>query len=160
MSGIRRLRPAEYERLKSALAAEGLPADDICGAANRFYALEEGGHVLGYAGLERHGGAVLLRSVVVPAERRGSGAGRRLVEAVLDEAARLGHREIHLLTMTAAAYFERLGFERVPREHAPAGVRSSAQFISLCPGSAVLMRRRLEPRGGVTAVREPRPLQA
>ena len=44
MSGLRRLQPAEYERLRAALAAERLPADDLCCAANRFYALEEDGH--------------------------------------------------------------------------------------------------------------------
>ena len=41
MSQLRRIRPAEFERLAAALAAEGLPADDICCAYNRFFALEE-----------------------------------------------------------------------------------------------------------------------
>lgn len=159
MSGLRRIRPAEYERLKAALLAEGLPADDVRCAYNRFYALEEDGEVLGYAGLERREGAALLRSVVVPPERRRSGNGRRLIEAVLAQAASLGHGEIHLLTMTAADYFERLGFQRVPRASAPAGVADSAQFTTLCPGSAVLMRRGLA-REPVSAAQERRSLPA
>jgi amino-acid N-acetyltransferase len=159
MSGLRRITPLEYEPLKAALAAEGLPADDICCAYNRFYALEERGEVLGYAGLERRDGAALLRSVVVPPERRGAGIGRRLVEGTLDKAAALGHREVHLLTTSAAGYFERLGFERVARSSAPAGIAASAQFTNLCPSSAVLMRRQLAVPA-VSAAREPRPLPA
>jgi amino-acid N-acetyltransferase len=159
MSALRRIRPAEFERLAAALKAEGLPTDDLCCAFNRYYALEENGQVLGYAGLERRDGAVLLRSVVVPPERRGSGVGRRLVEATLDLAATLGHREVHLLTMTATDFFERLGFERVAREGVPAGIAASAQFASLCPSSAVLMRRRLG-APAISAAPERQPLRA
>lgn len=159
MSQLRRIRPAEFERLAAALAAEGLPADDICCAYNRFFALEEMGEVLGYAGLERREGSALLRSVVVPPERRRSGIGRRLVEAVLEKAAGLGHREIHLLTVSAAEYFERLGFERIARESVPAGIAGSAQFMTLCPSSAVVMRRRLEPPA-LSAAEEPQRLPA
>ena len=159
MSPLRRIRPAEFERLAAALQAEGLPADDVCCATNRFYALEENEEVVGYAGLERRDGAALLRSVVVAPGRRRSGIGRRLVEAVLDEAAALGHNEVHLLTISAADYFERLGFERLPRASAPAGVANSAQFITLCPGSAVLMRRGVA-REPVTAAPARRPLPA
>ena len=159
MSRLRRLQPAEYEGLKAALKAEDLPTDDLGCAFNRFYALEESGEVLGYAGLERRDGAVLLRSVVVAPGRRGSGIGRRLVEAAIEKAAALGHRELHLLTITAAGYFERLGFERVGRESVPAGIARSAQFASLCPSSAVLM---LRPIGvpAVSAAAERQPLQA
>lgn len=159
MSTLRRIRPAEYERLAAMLAAEGLPADDLRCAYNRFYALEDGGAVLGYAGLERREGAALLRSVVVAPDRRGGGIGRRMTEALLGEAAALGHTELHLLTQTAAAFFERLGFERVPRAHAPAGIAASAQFTTLCPASAVLMRRRLR-ESPAHAARERRRLPA
>jgi amino-acid N-acetyltransferase len=159
MNGLRRIRPAEYERLQAELAAEGLPSNDLGCAFNRFYALEESGEVLGYSGLERRDGTALLRSVVVPPERRGLGIGRRLVEAMLDEAAALGDREVHLLTTTAAGYFERLGFERVAREGVPAGIAASAQFASLCPSSAVLMRRALA-APPVSAAPERQPLPA
>ena len=143
MSGLRRIRPDEYEKIRAALVAEGLPTDDLCSATNRLYAFEEDGEVLGYAGLERHGAAALLRSVVVPPERRRSGYGRRLVEAVLAEAAARGHREVYLLTTTATAFFERLGFERIERSAAPAELLASAEFARLCPASAICLRRRM-----------------
>ncbi len=141
---FRRILPVEYEPMRSALAAEGLPTQDLNSAANRFFAWEEDGQVLGYAGLERHGPAALLRSVVVAIERRRSGFGRRLVEAVLDRAAALGHREVYLLTTTAPAFFERLGFERIARETVPEALTATAEFSELCPTSAVCMRRRLD----------------
>jgi amino-acid N-acetyltransferase len=143
-AALRRLRPAEYETMRAALAAEGLPTDDLCCAANRLYAFEEAGEVLGYGGLERHGSAVLLRSVVVRPERRRGGVGRRLVRAMLTQAAALGHAEIHLLTMSAADFFTRLGFERIERGAVPAALAATAQFTTLCPGSAVAMLRRLD----------------
>jgi amino-acid N-acetyltransferase len=143
MTGLRRTRPAEYESMRSALAAERLPTEDLCAGSNRLYAFEEAGEVLGYAALERHGGAALLRSVVVPRERRRAGIGRRLVKAMLAEAAARGHREVHLLTTTAAEFFERLGFERIPREAAPAELSSSAEFARLCPATAACMRIRV-----------------
>jgi amino-acid N-acetyltransferase len=59
-----------------------------------------------------------IRSVaVVPAFQR-RGVGRRLVEACLREARRLGIGRVFSLT-TAPAFFERLGFERVERESLP-----------------------------------------
>ena len=126
------------------LAAEGLPTEDLGSAANQFYAWEEEGQVLGYAGIERHGPAALLRSVVVAPERRRSGLGRRLVEAALDRAASLGHGEVYLLTATTPAFFERLGFERIARETVPPALAATAEFSELCPASAVCMRRRLD----------------
>ena len=143
MTGLRRIRPAEYGEMRRALAAEGLPTEDLCAGSNRLYAFEEDGKVVGYAGLERHGPAALLRSVVVPRERQGSGIGRRLVTAMLAEAGRRGHREVHLLTTTAGDFFERLGFERIDRETAPAELLASAEFTRLCPASATCMRIRL-----------------
>lgn len=143
-AALRRLRPAEHEGLRAALAAEGLPTEDLSSAHNRFYVLEEGGRVLGYAGVERHGADALLRSLVVPAERRGAGIGRRLVEALMAEARRLGHREVYLLTLSAAGFFERLGFARIERAALPPALAASPQATRLCPASAVAMMRRLE----------------
>ena len=76
---LRRLRAAELERLREALAAADLPSEDLSNATSLFYALEQNGKALGYAGLEVHGTAALLRSVVIVPEKRGSGLGRRLV---------------------------------------------------------------------------------
>ena len=47
------------------------------------------------------------------------------------------------LTTTAADYFARLGFVRIDRDAAPPAIRATAQFASLCPASAHVMRREL-----------------
>jgi amino-acid N-acetyltransferase len=59
-----------------------------------------------------------VRSVAVLRPFQGRGVGRRLVEACLREARRLGITRVFSLT-TAPAFFERLGFERVAKESLP-----------------------------------------
>ncbi|HXV24281.1 MAG TPA: arsenic resistance N-acetyltransferase ArsN2 [Alphaproteobacteria bacterium] len=141
--GLRPLRPAEHAPLRAALAEEGLPVEDLETAFSRFFALEEDGRLLGYAGLELHEHAALLRSVVVAREARRRGVGRRLVEAMLAQAALLGVQEIYLLTNSAADFFKRLGFSRIERGSAPPGIADSAEFTRLCPASAQAMMRHL-----------------
>jgi N-acetylglutamate synthase-like GNAT family acetyltransferase len=129
--------------MRAALATEGLPTADLCSARIRLYALEREDVVLGYAGLERHGRAAILRSVVTLPTQRGRGAGRRLVERMTAKAQELGIAELYLLTTTAAGFFGRLGFERIDRAGVPAEIAKSAEFAELCPTSAVCMARRL-----------------
>ncbi|MGR8918854.1 MAG: hypothetical protein ACU85V_04495, partial [Gammaproteobacteria bacterium] len=50
-------------------------------------------------------------------------------------------RFVSLLTETAAAFFEHLGYSRAPRAAAPATIAATAEFASLCPDTAVCMRR-------------------
>ena len=54
-----------------------------------------------------------------------------------------GVAEIYLLTNTAERFFERVGYQRMPRDSAPAAIRTTQEFAALCPASAALMRKRL-----------------
>ena len=54
-----------------------------------------------------------------------------------------GVREIWLLTIDADAWFQGLGYEARSRDQAPAAIAQTAEFISLCPGDAVLMQKAL-----------------
>jgi N-acetylglutamate synthase-like GNAT family acetyltransferase/SAM-dependent methyltransferase len=116
-----------------------------------------GGRVIGAAGVERHGGNGLLRSVVVDRSQRGRGVGEALVRDRLGWSAAAGLEAVYLLTTDAAGWFERFGFERIERSWAPPAVRSSAQFSSCCPGDATAMSIRLRHRvaGGLTAPSRP-----
>ncbi|WP_454020043.1 arsenic resistance N-acetyltransferase ArsN2 [Azospirillum sp. Marseille-Q6669] len=134
------LADAERPALARLLAANGLPTDDLGEPGRRFWRVADDQGTLGYGGLEVHGADALLRSVVVPAERRGAGGGRIVVAAVCAQAVTLGVERLWLLTTGAAGFFQRLGFQRVERASAPPAIRSSAQFAGLCPGSAVCLR--------------------
>ncbi|KAA0683679.1 GNAT family N-acetyltransferase [Roseomonas genomospecies 6] len=138
-----RLTEEELPALAALLASEGLPNEDITAPGRRFWRLDGPGGLVGYGGLEVYGRDGLLRSVVIPPERRHKGDGRAAVEAVCREAMALGLDRLWLLTTGAAGFFERIGFERAERSEAPPDIRASAQFTDLCPGSAVCLRRDL-----------------
>jgi len=87
--------------------------------------------------------AVLLRSVALALAERGTGAGRLLVDRVLDRARRGGATSAILLTTTAEAFFAHLGFTRITRDDVPAALLTSAEFTGACPASAAIMRRLL-----------------
>ncbi|TWA61636.1 arsenate reductase (glutaredoxin) [Azospirillum brasilense] len=133
------LADAERPALARLLAANSLPTDDLDEPGRRFWCVADDHGTLGYGGLEVHGADGLLRSVVVPVERRGAGAGRAVVAAVCAQAVTLGVERLWLLTTGADGFFEHLGFQRVERASAPPVIQSSAQFAGLCPDSAVCL---------------------
>jgi arsenate reductase len=128
---------AAFPALLVALNSAHLPTDDLADNNARYFTLND----QGFGGLAHLGEAAMLRSVV--SATRGRGDGKALVELLLQRAQEHGHREIWLLTTTAAGFFEKLGFKRMPREAAPAHVRDTRQFSGLCPDTAVLMCRSL-----------------
>lgn len=126
------------------LQASGLPAADLReGRAVTFLALRDTSELLGCVGYELSGEVALLRSLAVQPSQRGHGLGRQLVEAAELHVRKAGGAEIFLLTTTAASFFERLGYQRTSRDEAPEFIAGSPQFLGLCPGSAVLMKRRV-----------------
>jgi arsenate reductase len=129
--------------LAKLLDAEGLPSGDLGEPGVRLFAYRDKGEVVAYAGLELYGADALLRSVVVPPTRRRAGLGRAVVAATLAEARELGATRAFLLTTTAKAYFERLGFAAIDRASAPAAILSTRQAAGLCPSSAPVMAKAL-----------------
>ena len=59
-----------------------------------------------------------VRSLAVNSESQGSGVGRALVLACIDEARDLGIQKVYALTYRPG-FFEGLGFSRVPKESLP-----------------------------------------
>jgi N-acetylglutamate synthase-like GNAT family acetyltransferase len=121
------------------------------GALDRFpggyIVAESGGVVIAVAGLERHGVFGLLRSMAVSPEWRRRGIGKVLTERLLDLAGTMGLQAVYLLTTTAQEYFAGQGFAYVEREKVPAEIRTSIEFASACPASAVCMFKKLASRG-------------
>lgn len=133
----------ERDGLKAALAKAGLVTDDIGEAALAFWRFEIGDMPVGFAGLEAHGDLGLLRSVVTLPPLRRKGIGRAMVEVVETEAVARSIRTLYLLTLDCAAFFTALGYARCSREDVPVAIRDTAQFVTLCPHTAVVMMKEL-----------------
>jgi amino-acid N-acetyltransferase len=95
------------------LAAEGLPVADLTDAhLEHFFCAGFDGSPTALVGLEIYGTDALLRSLVVGADARTKGLGSALVRHAEHYAAARHVQAIYLLTTTAEAFFERLGYRR------------------------------------------------
>ena len=141
MVRLRRAGSADIPRLTDFLEANSLPTVGVEDwYENFFVAFDEEGSWIGTAGYEVYDESALLRSVAVDKGRRGVGHGRALVEAVLADARKRGVQTVYLLTETAEAYFERLGFHPVDRDHIEQTVKNSAEFTECCKTAQTMQK--------------------
>jgi amino-acid N-acetyltransferase len=130
----------ELRELKDFLKSNKLPSDDVKLEGNQFVTYREGsGKILGSGGLEFYGNYCLLRSVAVALEFRKQGHGETITMDLINLAKEKSARGIYLLTETAQPFFEKLGFRNKSRDNAPIEIKTSSEFSSVCPVSAVLM---------------------
>jgi amino-acid N-acetyltransferase len=141
MHVIHALRPGDLPLVRSLLEASDLPTDDIEDPSISLFCAFDGDALAGVVGLQSCDGVGLLRSLAVATTHRDRGVARLLCEHVFEEARTRDMGSLWLLTTTARDYFTRHAFEVVPREEAPDAIRGTAQFSSLCPSSAHVMRR-------------------
>lgn len=128
----------------------GLPSADIDGALMRGFVVASyvngsRSEAIGVCGIETRGSSGLLRSLAVAPDRRDHGIGRVLVENRLEWSRRVGLRQLYLLTLDADGYFARFGFERLSRADLPVEIRTTDEFRSLCPDTALAMSLALTP---------------
>jgi N-acetylglutamate synthase-like GNAT family acetyltransferase len=133
--------PADFPQIRDLLEAAGLPTSDLDSAQPEFLVIRVGATIVGAGALQISGPVALLRSVVVAAAHRKRGYGEQLVEALERQAARRHIRQLVLLTTTATAFFERAGYRAIERDSAPAALRQTDEFRSLCPSSATCMAK-------------------
>ncbi|MCH6483838.1 arsenic resistance N-acetyltransferase ArsN2 [Pseudoxanthomonas sp. LH2527] len=143
MTTIRTATDDDLPRILALLTQSSLPTADLVDAVATFLVDERDGALAGVIGLQRFGQAGLLRSLAVAPAYQGQGIARRLVAALETEARQQDIDALYLLTQTAERFFTLQAFEALPRDQAPAGLQASAEFRSLCPASAVCMRKRL-----------------
>jgi len=121
-----------------------LPTEDLTAAhCESFYFAGPASRPTGLVGLEIFGDVALLRSLVVAAERRGSGEGGILLKHAEEQARANGVRTLYLLTTTAEPFFAKHGYLRATRESAPASIRATREFAGICPASSAFMCRAL-----------------
>lgn len=131
---------SSVERL---LAENDLPTDDVRANLDAFYVARQNGERIGVGGIEQYGTDGLLRSVVVEASVQGQGLGAALTDRLERKARTDGIGRLYLLTTTAAEFFAARGYEETERESAPASIRRTTQFDSLCPAAATCLKKSL-----------------
>jgi amino-acid N-acetyltransferase len=136
---IRQAQPQDLPAVLALLSEAKLPTEGVADHFHSFFVVDEGDRIVASAGLELHGDAALLRSLVVAMDGRGAGLGASLLRRALHEVqGRV--RGVYALTTTAAAYLSRFGFARVPRDSLPAQLFESRELQDACPSSATIMK--------------------
>ena len=133
------LGPDGMDVFRLALEAAALPTNDLDEPDRTFFELCDEEGPIGFIGLEGDGADRLLRSLVVLPHRKRQGHGVLLVAHVEASARRKGVARLHLVTTTIADFFRARGYRAADRPDAPAAIAGSAQFTSLCPGSAAYL---------------------
>lgn len=132
----------ERQAVISLLQQQNLPVADI-GEDKLLYLLMDGEQVIGTAGLEIFEGCALLRSVSIIKEEQGRGLGRLINEWIENQAKEKGIRCMYLLTTTAKNFFTKQGYLSIARDEAPDVIKQTTEFSSLCPSSAVVMKKNI-----------------
>lgn len=134
----------ENERLQAIaiLQQQKLPTSDI-DEDKLLYLLMSGENIIGTAGLEIFEDCALLRSVSVIKEEQGKGYGKIINNEIENYAKESGINCLYLLTTTAKDFFDKQGYCVIKRHESPAALQQTAEFTSLCPSTAVVMKKRI-----------------
>jgi len=130
----------DLNAIKDLLIRSDLPVTDIDENKIDFIvAVNDKNAVIGCVGLERRGADGLLRSLAVDPSYRSKGIGHELFYYLLSTSRQYGIKDLHLLTTTAEKFFASSGFSVFPREEAPAPIKETAEFATICPSSSTYM---------------------
>lgn len=141
------IRPAAAEDLQgivTLLKSVKLPTDGVELHWQNFLVLVDEQKIVGCVGLEIYGSKALLRSLAVARDLHRRGLGSRLYNSVTERAQKMNLEDIYLLTETAEPFFAARGFQIISRDLVDAVVKTSVEFRSACPQSAVCMRLKLD----------------
>lgn len=137
---IRKAREADLPAIRQLLNECDLPDGGMEACVENAIVAIHHSEIVGCAALEMYDDSALLRSVAVHERFRSRKLGIALTETILKMAEKSGISLLYLLTETAAKFFPRFGFQFVPREQVPANVKTSPEFTTLCPDSALAMQ--------------------
>jgi amino-acid N-acetyltransferase len=143
-SPVLKIAVTEKERLLAItiLQQQNLPTSDL-DEDKLLYLLMNGETIIGTAGLEIFDDCALLRSVSVIKEEQGKGYGKVVNEEIEKYAKESGINCLYLLTTTAKDFFDKQGYCVIKREESPAALQQTAEFTSLCPSTAVVMKKKI-----------------
>jgi amino-acid N-acetyltransferase len=132
----------DFSKAINLLKKNDLPTIDITDKTNLFVMLEEN-EVVAVVGLEAHDHDGLLRSLCVSEAKRNTGLGAELVEFIEKYAPTQNVHCLFLLTTTASDFFSKRGYEEINRNKVPQPIQETSEFSSICPSTAIVMRKRL-----------------
>lgn len=133
-------------KIKEVLTAGGLHHQDITPShLQHFLVLKDdrSSTLTGVVGLELKNNNALLRSLAVIEPHRGKGLATQLLREIEKYARSNQVDTLYLLTLTAERFFAKRGYRKTDRTSAPPAIQETAEFKSLCPATAVCMKKQL-----------------
>jgi N-acetylglutamate synthase-like GNAT family acetyltransferase len=134
------LAALERDSLAATLAKAGLPAVDVREPGQLFWRFQRDDMPVGFGGLEIHGDAALLHSIVTLPSQRRRGIGGAIVAALEAEVPRHSCRNIFLLT-TEPDFFAHLGYAKTARNKVPKAIQKTAHFTALVASATIMVKR-------------------
>ena len=133
-------------KIKEVLTAGGLHHQDITPShLQHFLVLKDdpSSTLTGVVGLELINNNALLRSLAVLEPHRSKGLATQLLKEIEKYARSNQVDTLYLLTLTAERFFTKRGYRKTDRKSAPPAIQETAEFKSLCPATAVCMKKLL-----------------
>ena len=128
------------EPIINLLKENALPVDDI-GDNTLLFGFLNDDELSGSAGLEVFEDCALIRSISIQKKLQGKGYGVMLQKELEQIALSRNIRCLYLLTTTAEGFFKKQGFMTIQRDEVPASIRATSEFSSVCPSSAIVMKK-------------------
>ncbi|UCG07439.1 MAG: GNAT family N-acetyltransferase [Desulfobacterales bacterium] len=143
---IERFSTYDKEKVLDLLSGAGLPVEDLTNEKmiNFMVAKGQDDCIIGVVGVEMYQETGLLRSLAVHPTYREKGIGRRLTRKIESFARHNGIKILYLLTMTAADFFQKIGYEVTQRDEVPESIKKTEEFKSVCPVSAACLFKVLD----------------
>ena len=138
------IRTGESAAVMGIIDQCGLPIEDITPAMLKdFLVARKGADIIGVVGLEISSGDALLRSLAVTEAHRRMGIGLKLIKSAERYARSRRIETLYLLTLTAKAIFRQAGYSVIDRSSAPVAMQATREFKTLCPDTAVCMKKEI-----------------
>ncbi len=133
------------EEVLSLLTEVHLPVEDLdLEKLSNFIILKHDDRIIGTVGFEKYGSLALLRSLAISQGYQKQNLGRTLVQELEALAKKKNITSLYLLTQTAEMFFFKLGFQRIEREEVPDNIKNTEEFKSICPSSALCMKKNIQ----------------
>ena len=138
---LKKLEKIKISYARKLLEKNSLPYNDIENSSVELYSIQQDNQTIGIIGFEQYGKHGLLRSFVIEEQYRSKGLGAHVLSNFEKLALEQGIEEFYLLTTTADKFFTRNGFDKYERISVPKSIANTTEFNSICPASAVCMRK-------------------